>query len=210
MDKLMKRFSGNSYPRSFVEHVINHTRIQPLDKTEPITYIRIPYNCERQRFQISQLCRATGLDNKLRIIYITAKSLAWQFRGERDNMICPPKCSACRTACMQGKCFTKFCVYHITCNICGASYVGQTERTIRTRIHEHLTSKISHVYLHMMSHSESTVEGFKWRIIATERCNKTRLAIEAMHIHRNLANIMNGCEGKYILPYLLTQGNLRK
>jgi hypothetical protein len=210
MEKVMNRLLANGYPRSFVSHVINHTRIQPLDKTEPITYIRIPYNSERQRFQISQLCRATGLNNKLRLIYITAKSFAWQFRGERDTMTCPANCSACRTAFMKGKCFSKFVVYQIICDLCGAFYVGQTERTIRTRIHEHITSKLSHVYLHMMSHSGSTVEGFKWRIIATERCNKTRLAMEAMFIHKNSVNIMNGCEGKYILPYLLPQNNLRK
>ena len=38
-------------------------------------------------------------------------------------------------------CLTKHCAYFIQCNLCSSSYIGETKRTIRSRLREHLYSK---------------------------------------------------------------------
>ena len=43
-------------------------------------------------------------------------------------------------------------VYRITCNQCNSSYIGETHRTYRTRILEHLKSDSSNVFRHLISH----------------------------------------------------------
>jgi len=97
---------------------------------------------------------------------------------------------------------SKNVVYRITCQLCQATYIGQTERTIRSRIIEHSKTASSHVHLHMTSiHGVSNQLQFKWQILATNRHTGTRLAIEALHIHKQ-PHLMNGCEGARLLPFL--------
>ena len=109
---------------------------------------------------------------------------------------------SCSTAEKPDTCFIKFPVYKIKCLSCGAIYIGETERTIRTRILEHTRNNNSHFYQHMNRCHANENMNFKWSILATNKYEGTRLAIEALHIKKE-TNIMNGCEGAVVLPYLL-------
>ena len=39
--------------------------------------------------------------------------------------------------------------YEIKCNECGDTYIGETHRTLRTRVKEHATTDTSEVYKHI-------------------------------------------------------------
>ena len=56
--------------------------------------------------------------------------------------------------------------------------------------------------LHMTGHDASSCSEFTWRILTTERDFNTRLATETMNIRKAGGNLMNGCEGRHLLPYL--------
>ncbi len=87
--------------------------------------------------------------------------------------------------------------------VCGAVYVGQTRRTMRSRIVEHAKGPESHVHTHMMGHNRDNSLCFKWRILDIRGYLSTRLAMEAMHIKRFTNNsLMNNCDGAVISPFL--------
>ena len=53
---------------------------------------------------------------------------------------------ASNSLCMQSR-----VVYLLTCNGCGAKYIGSTLRTLHTRFEEHMTKKDSSVFDHKLS-----------------------------------------------------------
>jgi hypothetical protein len=195
------RLVNNGYSKEQITNVTSRINRTPRDKPEYTTFVKIPFRSESQRHQIMQLCKRTGMAEKIRIIFTTERSLAWQFRPPHEKPACPVNCIACQTAERPATCFTKNVVYKVACSLCNAVYVGQTERTIRSRIQEHTKSSNSHVYQHMAAHSPASSTSFRWRILATHPHTNTRLAMEALHI-KAASNLMNGCEGAPILPYL--------
>jgi hypothetical protein len=86
-------------------------------------------------------------------------------------------------------------VYEITCSHCGILYIGETGRTIGSRIKEHLTMDKQTVYKHLESHKE--------REYAPNHNDITREILHsnikfADEIHKKSHNIMNGCIGRTI------------
>ena len=148
-----------------------------------------------------RLHRQTGMFEFIRLIPITERPLAWQFQPKRETPRCPNQCISCQTALRPGNCFIKNAVYLITCQICDSVYVGQSSRTIRSRIIEHYKNTTSHVFLHMQSHGQDQQHNFKWKIACTHPYLDERIAIESLLIRRQ-NNLMNGCEGAITLPFL--------
>lgn len=59
----------------------------------------------------------------------------------------------CFTPCFCGGrdiCSKKNVVYEIVCKVCGQSYIGETCRTLGSRIQEHIKGPTSEVYRHFM------------------------------------------------------------
>ena len=73
---------------------------------------------------------------------------------------------------------------------------------MRSRLNEHTSQHVSHVYKHMADHGHEHMHNFIWRIICIERNLNTRLTLEAFYIRENIGELMNGCEGRAILPFL--------
>lgn len=204
VDKIKEKFKENGYPAKFV----NETRVQYAQSAKPekrdfVSYIKIPFVSEMQKWKIMKLSKSTGIENYIRLIFKTPRPLSWQFREKRENLSCRPDCIACKTSVTKYVCFTKFTVYEISCNICKAVYIGQTSRIIKSRIKEHTFVPSSYVYAHLKSHGTNNVLDFKWRILAVEANYYTRLALEAIYIKSFGRNIMNGCQGTDLVPFLL-------
>ena len=87
-------------------------------------------------------------------------------------------------------CYTKNCVYKITCQSCKESYIGSTIRTLHCRIKEHLTSDRSSVY----SHRQQCRANFEYKIIAREKDNIKLRFKEAMLIAKQSPNINSRAE----------------
>ena len=202
MDKVTERLMNNGYPHRLI--INTRKNIDPEYSNQPdfISFLKVPYLGENQRQQILKHQKKTCLEDKIRIVFTTESPLSWQFRPKTRPPPCPPNCIACSTSEKTGSCFKKNVVYRIKCDICSAIYIGQTERTVRTRIIEHCKVSASHVYQHLLSHGIDCVTSFKWRIVTSHSHIITRLALESLHI-KNSNNIMNGCEGMHTLPFLL-------
>ena len=82
-------------------------------------------------------------------------------------------------------------------------YIGETGRTIGSRIKEHLSMDKQTVFKHIMSHKSKkdkpNQEDITWRIIHKNiRYNDERKCIEAIEIQKHSGEIMNGCIGRMI------------
>ena len=86
-------------------------------------------------------------------------------------------------------------VYEIKCVTYGTIYIGETGRTIGTRIKEHLTMEKQTVF----KHKKRTANKITWRILHSNiRNDEERRYIEASEIQNQPEDIMNGCVGKTI------------
>ena len=93
-------------------------------------------------------------------------------------------------------------VYHIACSECDASYIGETERSLKARFQEHrrpssTTSEVSrHIHVDQPEHS---VDMDKTRILAVEPRWFERGVKEAIYIRLNNPTL-NKDGGRYNLP----------
>jgi hypothetical protein len=202
VNKVNERLSNNGYPKSLIQKTCKLIKTDPREKKEYANFICVPFISQSQRNQIIKTAHRTGMHEKIRIIFKTERSLAWQFRAKPEQPKCPTNCLSCSTAAKPNCCFTKCAIYKITCCICNLVYIGQTGRTMRSRIHEHIKSDKSHVFLHMRGHATGDITQFQWRVITTHPYETTRLAIEAQHINKNQHLLINGCDGAPLLPSL--------
>ena len=64
-------------------------------------------------------------------------------------------------------CLKQNIVYKITCTLCKDTYIGETSKTIRTRINEHTNQKFSEVYKQFIEKHKISpeLELIKWEIM---------------------------------------------
>jgi hypothetical protein len=204
-NKINSIFLANGYPQLFIDKTIKSMSTTNKPKSDYVSFIKVPYLSEQQLFAIKRLLRTTGMSDKIRLIFTTERNLGWSFRPKREYVNCRDPCVACTTAIKPNQCYIKFAVYKIECNLCNAIYIGQTIRTMRSRINEHCTDKKSFVYVHMLSHGNNNNNKFKWSILSTNRSRSARLVMESLFIIfiKTFNNfLMNGCEETQILPFL--------
>ncbi len=72
------------------------------------------------------------MDKKVHFIFTMEKSLRWQFCPRLEIYQCPVECIACHTVSKPGMYYTKNAVHQVDCQVCGAVYVDQTGRTMRS------------------------------------------------------------------------------
>ncbi len=80
-------------------------------------------------------------------------------------------------------------------------YVGETGRTIGSRIKEHLKMDNQTVHKHIESHKSGRPDqsDTSWKILHRNIAYQDeRKCIEAFEIHKRSENIMNGCIGRTI------------
>ena len=207
---LNSRFRDNGYPPRFI-HMNFNRQVAPdtpreEDQNMSPTYLELPFVDERLKGVITRLANKTGVNRTTRIYHRGEVPLGRKFRATPEMMICPPNCAACHTAEYRQSCFRKNSIYRVDCAVCGQQYVGESHRTMRSRILEHIRDKKSAVYIHMASHGQMSATNahtyFSWRILATERFTKCRKSLEALYIRQCTGRLMNGCDGAFPLVYL--------
>ena len=102
------------------------------------------------------------------------------------------------------RCYLKGVVYKIVCNICGKIYIGETGRSIGTRIKEHLYKKsYSAVQAHFDEEHCGLQPAFNinWEILHTGLSHfNRRKTLEGMYISKEEPyTLMNGCTGRSIV-----------
>ena len=88
------------------------------------------------------------------------------------------------------------------CSNCNITYIGETGRTVGSRIKEHLSGmKKQTVFVHLKSQSDNLFEvcPISWKILhSIIKSHSERKIIEALEIQKHSDNIMNGCIGRNI------------
>ena len=107
--------------------------------------------------RMQAVVRRSGISN-IRLQYRNGTPSAREFAPPKQKLNCMEECETCKSGKKSNQCLRKNAVYEITCSHCGILYIGETGRTIGTRIKEHLTMEKQTVYKHLESHKETGYE----------------------------------------------------
>ena len=132
---------------------------------------------------------------------MNGKPLSRVFAPPREKQSCQENCVTCISATKRNCCLLKNVVYKITCSHCGMVYIGETSRTIGSRIKEHIKMDKQTVYVHLRTHNKGVDHSIiSWTILHKNiKSPQERKCIEAFEIQKQPANaIMNGCIGRTI------------
>ena len=185
--KIANKLMNNGYPKYLItkmqKRAVNHTpkshEDQPRRKKP---YIILPYTGESAKRKYLSALKRSGLQDELRIVFRT-RTLSSLLADKRKPTLCPPSCNTCQASVSPLQCFTKNVVYSIKCRHCSAEYIGETGRTIRTRIAEHCSRSSSAVFQHLTNHGDVTTAAIEWTIVHRDLSNVTlRRRVESLEI----------------------------
>lgn len=150
---LRARFLSNGYPVSLVaRHLMSAQGRTPCrrhgeEQQQSTVFLRIPFVNSTYEHQVRALLNRADLPVRLCPSFVTPRPLSTQLQ-RRQPLPCGGQCVC------QGRhlCLKKNLVYQITCTVCGGKYIGETHRTYRTRILEHVaTNSSSNVFRHFVT-----------------------------------------------------------
>ena len=119
--------------------------------------------------------------------------MSWMFLWRIPQEI---SCDTCGSSTRTNQCLTKNCVYKIKCSHCDTVYIGETSRTIGSRIKEHIRMVKQTVYSHLIKHNKPSMQDISWGTLHRNIHDiRTRKIIEALEIRKH-ENVMNGCNGR--------------
>ena len=124
----------------------------------------LPFVNELAKRKCQSALRRAGLQDQLRLTF-RSRTLASHLSHKRKPNLCPKDCPTCLASKTPGQCFVKNVVYLVKCRLCAAEYVGETGRTIRSRIIEHCTRSSSAVFQHLIGHGDVTTSSIEWTIV---------------------------------------------
>jgi hypothetical protein len=196
--KLMEqRYRSNGYPHKVIRKAISEARRPSIPKEAGYRkiYLSLPYRSERGVREIRQCLRKTSLNDFVCVNFISRPLHRILLRNGESQCL-NKECVWCQREEGKCSCMTKFCVYLIRCRAspnCSAEYVGETQRTMRARLREHVTVNTSHVQRHLLAmHGNANIEQLSWKVLHRGLQNFTiRRKIEAHEIalRRPLLNV---------------------
>ena len=200
---VLSRFRANAYPNTFLNKMVhNYDRRQtaPQERTKPKCYIKMPYIDEGWKRRILQVVKSSRLVGIVGVYFEGGKPLRQLFRPPVEKLTCLPDCATCAMTSMKKRCYSKGVVYKISCNICGLVYIGETGRTLQSRLTEHIDVKQtlrSTVSRHYKTLHNATVPAFTWSILHSSiHDTRRRTILESMYIRKEAStNLMNETPG---------------
>ena len=200
IDKVLRRFQQNGYPRTFLNRI--HKQFESRkdraerDKAKRL-FIKCPFISEDVNRKLLNTLKRTGLNDKVYVCFSNANTRK-HFRPPKGNITCEDSCKSCFYALRPNTCHTKGVIYKVVCNLCGMIYIGETQRMIKSRIVEHLNpnNETSHVVLHAQKIHNGQIN-FQWNILHSNLpyTNK-RKTLESMYISKVAKDqLINGCFG---------------
>ena len=210
LNLITELFTANGYPKTFIKAIIRrtiHKNRQRNNKqdNEPeeseqqqFTYVKLPFINEEFKRQAISVVKRSRIPN-IRLQFINGQPLSKVFAPPKTKQNCQSECEMCKLSSKPNLCLKKNVLYKIECSICGIVYIGETGRTIRSRIKEHLTMEKQTVYKHLESHKKSRLPTIKWMILHANIVNDAvRKYVEAFEIQKHSGDLMNGCTGRII------------
>ena len=118
---------------------------RPTKRVEDLIAMRFPFLSINYEHRVRTALKQSGLP--VRPIFVTQQPLSCQVQ-QREKIPCCQPCLCEQTT----SCNTKNITYEVTCALCGGTYIGETHRTHRSRLSEHLRpNNGSKVYAHFQT-----------------------------------------------------------
>ena len=166
---LKERYMNFGYPpavfHSALKQVTSRNPPRPQKPKPKKLFLSLPFISELQVREVRRAVNKCGFQDKLCVSFKSrpTTSLLALHRGPLCTF---PNCKFCASATNQEDCFIKQCIYFISCVTCSASYIGETGRTMRSRLREHVSSQTSAVFRHLLSHDPSPdLSSIRWTIL---------------------------------------------
>ena len=143
-----KRYLMNGYPAHVIEKFLLKQSPDRRQRAQPTSrlYLRFPFINDTFANQVRTTLRSANFSFQILPIFVNNPPLKTLLK-RNTNTTCGRHC-LCNN---KNVCIKKNVVYHIQCNICNANYIGETMRTMRKRISEHMYAESnSFVYEHFM------------------------------------------------------------
>lgn len=145
---LKHRFVLNGFPSSVIDQYLMNDCARNLQNhctlSKKIIYMKFPFLGETFCSKVKSELAKADLPVRIRPIFKTCAPLSVQLRK-----VSPMPCGRSCICGGRSLCFTKNIIYEIYCNLCRCMYIGETYRTLRSRICEHLSPhNKSNVYEH--------------------------------------------------------------
>jgi hypothetical protein len=155
-------------------------------------FITMPFVNDNQVREIRRSLRKCNLDELISVSF-TSKTLSSLLRPV-NNLVCKTNCEYCKSNSQDKTCKIKNIVYRIECGLCNDIYIGETSRTMQSRIKEHCKMHSSQVFNHFVTHHPNVTPGpdvITWSVLhAGLRHTQIRRSVEECEI-RSKAPGMN-------------------
>ena len=212
-DKIRNLLRENGFPEDVIRSSLEkagRTSEKQMSKEKSVVTLHLPFCSDSLDKVVRRLIWKSGLP--IRLAYSQAPSLKQmlvrsalvpvgcmihekfleQQQREKKRPGKPrDDCISCQAGIKTTECDKKGAIYLLACNLCSEEYIGESQRTIRTRLLEHQSdarkrSKDTPWGEHMRKHhTDVTVDKapvFRARILAIERNVSNRKAREAIEI----------------------------
>ena len=139
--KFERRARRNGYSNNYIKKVQTTKRKLPKSKVEPLPTFTIPFISRSFTTDILRAIQSSNLN--VRIVERPQSSLKQLLVESRPyDKVCTDtsKCPICSNSNTPVRCTQKDVVYQINCDLCGATYVGETGRPLVVRYQEHFRS----------------------------------------------------------------------
>ena len=98
-----------------------------------VIHSKIPFVNEDLKRRALSVIRRSRID-KAKLTFMNGKSSSRVFAPRKERLECPQSCQSCKSAKKSNRCYVKNVVYEITCQHSSAVYVGETRRTVGSRV----------------------------------------------------------------------------
>ncbi|KAK6734614.1 hypothetical protein RB195_018044 [Necator americanus] len=181
---------SNGYPAKVSHSNRSHATEQRCHRVEQATKIPfcLPFISDDMSNAVRASLRQAGLQDSVRVVDIPPVNLKQQLvRNHAYDRLCEtPNCIVCPNG-RQGDCVVSGVIYLITCQLCGAEYIGETGRSLCIRVKEHLDGLVkskssSPLGAHRRQCHDNTPFKIAVTILARESDVLTRKTLEAFYI----------------------------
>ena len=190
IDFIKQRFASNGYPNNVLRQCEHKAKLpaRKQDAGKQRVFLSLPFSSEQQVRAIRSTVRKCGLQDHLQVSF-SSRTLAQILKPTKERACVKSNCKFCDSG--NGDCWIKECVYLISCRSCESFYIGETKRTMRSRLREHLSSGSSLVHEHLKTHSQSpTLDDIHWNVLHVGLANwALRRRVELNEIHARSPDI---------------------
>ena len=192
IEAISTRYHAYGYPSRVIRRTLRNVRSDRVkSETQEKIFISLTFMNDNAVREIRRTLHKCNLNNHVCVSF-KSRNLCSILR-KSDERTC--KCKFCVKNIGKGSCYSKNVVYRIECTICKAFYIGETTRTMRSRLREHLSVPTSNVFEHLLQHHVIPDAQFiGWTVLHSGLPNldiRRRVETSEIHSQRPTINSQN-------------------